>query len=791
MVRPKAAAVRCRHCRRMPSSSCRCATPCCSRASCCRSRSAGRSRSRRRSRPCASSARSASCCSARPRSTIPPRSTCIASARSPTCCASSPRRTAPIMSSARASSASRSSNSLRLAVPGRARAAHSGARHPHAGNRGAFRQPAGASRRRRSSCCRRRRPNCSPRSSRSSRRRRSPISATAYMDVKPDEKQEILETVDLARADGQGLAARWRTASRCCACRRRSAGRPRRRSTSGSAKSLLREQMAAIQKQLGEGEEARPPRSPSWTRPSPKPACRRRSRTRRARNCAGCRRMPEAAAEYGMIRTYLDWLIELPWKLPEEEPIDIKRGAPHPRRGPLRPREDQAAHPRIPRGAQARAAGQGADPVLRRPARRRQDLARPVDRARHGPQVRPRQSSAACTTRRRSAATGAPISARCPATSSRRIRKAGTRNCVMMLDEIDKLGAGFHGDPASALLEVLDPEQNNDVPRQLPRRAVRPVARGVHRHRQHARHHSGAAARPHGDHQPRRLHRRREAADRAALSGASGSSRRTASRPSRSRSTTTRSRDIIQRLHARGRRAQPGARRSARCCATPRCASPKATRGRCRITRGDLVADPRARRASRTRSRCATSVPGRRHRPRLDAGRRRHPVHRGDPHARHRQADPHRPARRRDEGKRAGRAQPRQEPRARRSASTRSASRRATSTSTCRPARSRRTGRAPGVAMFMALASLLTDRTVRSDTAMTGEISLRGLVLPVGGIKEKVVAAHSAGIRRVMLPARNRSGLRRHPRERAQADGVRLARARRGGGRRRARAGAV
>jgi ATP-dependent Lon protease len=65
-------------------------------------------------------------------------------------------------------------------------------------------------------------------------------------------------------------------------------------------------------------------------------------------------------------------------------------------------------------------------------------------------------------------------------------------------------------------------------------------------------------------------------------------------------------------------------------------------------------------------------------------------------------------------------------------------------------------GPSAGVAMFMALTSLMTDRTIRSDTAMTGEISLRGLVLPVGGIKEKVVAAHSAGIRRVMLPARNR-----------------------------------
>jgi ATP-dependent Lon protease len=65
-------------------------------------------------------------------------------------------------------------------------------------------------------------------------------------------------------------------------------------------------------------------------------------------------------------------------------------------------------------------------------------------------------------------------------------------------------------------------------------------------------------------------------------------------------------------------------------------------------------------------------------------------------------------------------------------------------------------GPSAGVAIYTALASLLTGRTVRSDTAMTGEISLRGLVLPVGGIKEKVVAAAGAGLTRVMLPARNR-----------------------------------
>lgn len=64
-------------------------------------------------------------------------------------------------------------------------------------------------------------------------------------------------------------------------------------------------------------------------------------------------------------------------------------------------------------------------------------------------------------------------------------------------------------------------------------------------------------------------------------------------------------------------------------------------------------------------------------------------------------------------------------------------------------------GPSAGVAMFIALASLFSDRKVRHDVAMTGEISLRGLVLPVGGIKEKVLAAQRAGLSAVLLPARN------------------------------------
>jgi len=68
-------------------------------------------------------------------------------------------------------------------------------------------------------------------------------------------------------------------------------------------------------------------------------------------------------------------------------------------------------------------------------------------------------------------------------------------------------------------------------------------------------------------------------------------------------------------------------------------------------------------------------------------------------------------------------------------------------------------GPSAGVTITAALASLYTGRRVRPDTAMTGEITLSGLVFPVGGIKEKVLAAHRAGIHRIILPARNEADL--------------------------------
>jgi ATP-dependent Lon protease len=67
----------------------------------------------------------------------------------------------------------------------------------------------------------------------------------------------------------------------------------------------------------------------------------------------------------------------------------------------------------------------------------------------------------------------------------------------------------------------------------------------------------------------------------------------------------------------------------------------------------------------------------------------------------------------------------------------------------------RKDGPSAGVTLAVALVSLFTGRHVRADTALTGELSLRGLVLPVGGVKEKVLAARAAGMRQVILPSRN------------------------------------
>ena len=148
----------------------------------------------------------------------------------------------------------------------------------------------------------------------------------------------------------------------------------------GQREFYLRQQLKAIQEELGETDAEHAELNELRTRLE---GIDLSEEVRRAvdRELGRLERLPAAAAEYGIIRTYLDWIATLPWDAPHgRQPRPAPR-AQDPRPGPLRPREGEGADHRVPRRREAQGRHGGHDPVLRRPARRRQDVTRPVGRA--------------------------------------------------------------------------------------------------------------------------------------------------------------------------------------------------------------------------------------------------------------------------------------------------------------------------------------------------------------------------------------------------------------------------
>jgi ATP-dependent Lon protease len=574
--------------------------------------------------------------------------------------------------------------------------------------------------------------------------------AIAYMDVKPEEKQEILETIDLpARMDkvSRLLAHRIEVLRLSQEIGRQTKAKLDER----QREALLREQMAAIQKQLGEGEEGKANEIAELDKAIGDAGMPKEVEEQARKELRRLQRMPDAAGEYGMIRAYLDWLIELPWKLPEEKPIDIVEA-----RRILD--EDHYDLDKIKRRiveylAVRKLAPQGKAPILcfvGPPGVGKTSLGQSIARAMDRKFVRVSlggvHDEAEIRGHRRT------YIGALPGNIIQAIRKAGSRNCVMMLDEIDKLGAGFHGDPGAALLEVLDPEQNNTfrdnylaVPFDLSRVVFITTANmldtvpGPLRDRMEIISLVGYTADEKLQIARRYLVKRQMEANGL--------------KPGQVEIGDDVIRDIIQNYTR-----EAGVRSLERLIgqmlrnAAVRIAEGQS--GPIGITRDEIVpilGAPKFENEVAMR----TSIPG------VATGLAWTPVG-GDILFIEATRVP-------GSGRLILTGQLGEVMKESAQAALSIVKNRAAALD-IDPSRFEKSdihvhvpagaipkdGPSAGVAMFMALASLMTERTVRSDTAMTGEISLRGLVLPVGGIKEKVLAAHAAGIKRVMLPARNK-----------------------------------
>ena len=573
--------------------------------------------------------------------------------------------------------------------------------------------------------------------------------ASSYMDIKPQEKQEILETVDLAlRMDkvSRYLAERIEVLRLS-----NEIGRQTKATFDDRQReAILREQMATIQRQLGESD-GKKQEVAELNEAIAKAQMPAEAESQARKEVRRYERMPEGAAEAGMVRSYLDWLIELPWSLPEEKPIDIAEA-----RRILD--EDHYGLEKIKSRiieylAVRKLAPLGKAPILcfvGPPGVGKTSLGQSIARAMERPFVRVSlggvHDEAEIRGHRRT------YIGALPGNIIQAIKKAGARNCVMMLDEIDKMGRGIQGDPSAAMLEVLDPEQNATfrdnylgMPFDLSRVVFVATANML-------------------DTVPGPLLDRMEIISLAGYTEEEKleiAQRYLVRRQLEANGLKAEQAEIdpdALRLIIKGYTREAGVRNLEREIGKAfrnvavQVAEGSASRMVLTVKDiGAVLGQPRFESEIAMR----TSVPG------VATGLAWTPVG-GDILFIEASRTP-------GKGTLILTGQLGEVMRESVQAALTLVKSRASQLG-IDPAvfeksdihvhvpagATPKDGPSAGVAMFTALTSLLTDRTVRSDTAMTGEISLRGLVLPVGGIKEKVVAAAAAGLTRVMLPARNR-----------------------------------
>ena len=278
------------------------------------------------------------------------------------------------------------------------------------------------------------------------------------MRIPVEEKQELLEELDVAR--------RLRRLSEILAREQEVVqlgtqiqSQVQSEMEKGQREYFLREQMKAIQRELGEGDEQQAEVTELRERIE---AAKLPENAQKAadRELSRLERLPSAAAEYGVIRTYLEWLIELPWNEETEDDLDVGHArevldADHYDLEKVKDRilEYLAVRTLKPDSPGPILCFVGPPGVGKTSLGK--SIARALGRKFQRISVGGVRDEAEIRGHRRTYV-GA-----LPGTMVRALRDAGSRNPVFMIDEIDKMGADFRGDPASAMLEVLDPAQND------------------------------------------------------------------------------------------------------------------------------------------------------------------------------------------------------------------------------------------------------------------------------------------------------------------------------------------